>query len=344
MRNPPRPRIRRRALSGLVLAAALALTACAGDPASSATSTGASSSPGGPTDPAVARVGYFGGTNLWTLAEDSNAVSDALKKIGGSVQWNGPLAPVEASEAAKAGRIDFTSNSVATFFNEADSASSLVAFALVRNKGDNQGIVVRNKAGISTVADLAGKRVAVSTPGSTGEYVLLAALESAGLKADAVKVVYIANPADGVSALASGDVDALATWDNFLASAQLVKDTTVLTTNAQTGARNWSLFVVTRAFLDAHPATVKAVFEGLANQATQIRTDREVEKKARLADGQPAALVDVVVGFDPGELVAINNEVLAQIKEVGEQTVRFGFRKSVPDLSKNYVDVTTLGD
>ncbi|WDZ84389.1 NrtA/SsuA/CpmA family ABC transporter substrate-binding protein [Micromonospora cathayae] len=340
MSTLPHHHRRRRGISALVLAAALVLSACGGDPATSPVEAAA---PTGQDDPAVARVGYFGGTNLWTLAEDSNAVSDALKKIGGSVQWNGPLAPVEASEAAKAGRIDFTSNSVATFFNEADSASSLVAFALIRNSGDNQGIVVRDQAGIGSVADLAGKRVAVSTKGSTGEYVLLAALESAGLKADAVKIVYIANPADGVSALASGDVDALATWDNFFASAQLVKDTSVLTTNAQTGARNWSLFVVTRSFLDEHPATVRAVFDGLVDQANRIRTDRDVEKKARLADGQPANLVDLVVGFDPGEVVAINDEVLAQIREVGEQTVRFGFRASVPDLSKNYVDVTTLG-
>ncbi|BCJ57487.1 ABC transporter substrate-binding protein [Micromonospora endophytica] len=337
------PQVRKRSLGvgGVAILTALALAACGSDSDSAATAaTGSSPSQG---DSAVARVGYFGGTSLWTLAEDSNAVSDALKSIGGSVQWNGPFAPVEASEAAKAGRIDFTSNSVATFFNEADSASPLVAFAAIRNSGDNQGIVVRNQAGIATVADLAGKRVAVSTPGSTGEYVLRAALESASVPATDVKTVYIANPADGVSALASGDVDALATWDNFFASAQLIKDTTVLTTNAQTSARNWSLFVVTRSFLDAHPASVKAVFDGLANQAQQIRADRELERKARLADGQPANLVDLVVGFDPGEVVAINDEVLAQIKEVGEQTVRFGFRKSLPDLSKNYVDVTSLG-
>ncbi|MEV8511652.1 ABC transporter substrate-binding protein [Dactylosporangium sp. NPDC051484] len=335
-------RKRRRAVGGLALIATLALSACGSDPASSTTP---STAPSATTqrDPAVARVGYFGGTNLWTLAQNSNAVSDALKGIGGSVEWNGPFAPTEASEAAKAGRIDFTSNSVATFFNEASSGSSLVAFAVSLNSGDNQGIVVRNKAGIATVADLAGKRVAVSTPGSTGEYVLLAALESAGLKAGDVKIVHIANPADGVSALASGDVDALATWDNYFASAQLVKDTSVLTTNAKTKARNWSLFVVTRSFLDAHPASVKAVFDGLVNQAKQIRANPDIEKKARLASGQPANLVDIVLGFDPVEVVAINDEILSQIKEVGEQTVRFGFRKSVPDLSKNYVDVTTLG-
>ncbi|MFY1701965.1 ABC transporter substrate-binding protein [Micromonospora sp. WMMA1923] len=330
---------RRRGLGGLLLVATLVVTACGSDPAAPA----ATSAPTAQGDSAVARVGYFGGTSLWTLAEDSNTVSDALKEVGGSVQWNGPLAPVEASEAAKAGRIDFTSNSVATFFNEADTASALVAFALVRNSGDNQGIVVRDKAGITSVAGLAGKRVAVSTPGSTGEYVLLAALESAGLTAGDVTVVHIANPADGVSALASGDVDALATWDNFFASAQLIEGTSVLTTNAQTGARNWSLFVVTRSFLDAHPASVRAVFEGLARQSEEIRTNRDVEKKARLADGQPPKLVDIVVGFDPGEVVPVNDEVLAQIKEVGEQTVRFGFRSSVPDLTRNYVDVSSLG-
>ncbi|MEU8204420.1 ABC transporter substrate-binding protein [Streptosporangium sp. NPDC049046] len=332
---------RHRLLGGLTLVAALALSACGGGTEPSATATETAQAANG--EPVVARVGHFGGTSLWTLAEDSNAVADTLKSVGGSVEWNGPLAPVEASEAAKAGRIDFTSNSVATFFNEADTASPLVAFALSLNNGNNQGIVVRNDAGVSTVADLKGKKVAVSTRGSTGEYVLLAALESAGLKASDVETVYIANPADGVSALAGGDVQALATWDNFLASAQLIKDTTVLTTNAGTKARNWSLFVVTRSFLDANPAAVKGVFDGLVDQAKRIQADREIERKARLADGQPANLVDIVLGFDPVQVVPIDSALLAQIKEVGEQTVRFGFRDSVPDLTKNYVDVTTLG-
>ncbi|WP_214105743.1 ABC transporter substrate-binding protein [Acrocarpospora catenulata] len=344
MNTSPQLRNRSRIFSGLTLAAALVLSACGGDPApSAAPAKTAETAETAKSDPVVARIGYFGGTSLWTLAEDSNAIANTLKTGGGSVEWSGPLAPVEASEAAKAGRIDFTSNSVATFFNEADTASPLVAFALSLNNGNNQGIVVRKDAGIATVADLAGKRVAVSTPGSTGEYVLLSALESAGLKAGDVEIVYIANPADGVSALASGDVKALATWDNFFASAQLIKDTAVLTTNAETKARNWSLFVVTRSFLDAHPAAVKAVFDGLAAQAKEIQADREIERKARLADGQPANLVDLVLGFDPVQVVPINGEILSQIKEVGEQTVRFGFRDRVPDLTKNFVDVTTLG-
>ena len=81
-----------------------------------------------------------------------------------------------------------------------------------------QGILVPDGSDIATVADLAGKTVAV-TKGSSANWLLLKALSDNGLTVDDVTISYLL-PTDAQQAFIGGDVDAWAIWAPFTIVAQ----------------------------------------------------------------------------------------------------------------------------
>jgi taurine transport system substrate-binding protein len=123
--------------------------------------------------------------------------------------------------------------------------------------GDNEALVARNGSGITSVAQLKGKKVA--TPfASTSHYSLLAALKQAGVAESEVKIVDL-EPQDIVAAWTRGDIDAAYTWLPTLD--EIKKTGRVLITSRQlatAGKPTLDLGVVSTAFIQAHPDAVAA--------------------------------------------------------------------------------------
>ncbi|CAM3869785.1 putative aliphatic sulfonates-binding protein [Pseudomonas reidholzensis] len=82
---------------------------------------------------------------------------------------------------------------------------------------NNNALLVQGDSPITRVADLKGKRIAVAK-GTSGHYLLLAALADAGLQARDVTLIY-ASPIDAQNAFASGKLDAWAVWYPFVGQA-----------------------------------------------------------------------------------------------------------------------------
>ena len=80
-----------------------------------------------------------------------------------------------------------------------------------------QAIVVPQSSTIKTIAELKGKKIAV-TKGAGSHYLLLAALAKSGLSFKDITPAYL-TPADGRAAFVSNNVDAWVAWDPFLTSA-----------------------------------------------------------------------------------------------------------------------------
>ena len=115
-------------------------------------------------------------------------------------------------------------------------------------------VVANTDKGISTVADLKGKTIGVSS-GTSAEIILNLALESAGLTQDDVTLVEM--DANGmVSAMVSGGVDACATWSPStmtIANALGDKALTLATNNDFVDKVTFpSSFITTEAFADAN--------------------------------------------------------------------------------------------
>lgn len=82
---------------------------------------------------------------------------------------------------------------------------------------NNNALLVQGNSSISQVAELKGKRIAVAK-GTSGHYLLLAALAQAGLRSSDVELIY-ASPVDAQNAFASGKLDAWAVWYPFVGQA-----------------------------------------------------------------------------------------------------------------------------
>lgn len=123
-----------------------------------------------------------------------------------------------------------------------------------------EAIVVPENSPVKTVADLKGKRVALNK-GSDVNYLLVRALEDAGLSYKDITPVYLP-PADARAAFQRGSVDAWVIWDPFLsevetnAKAKLVK-------NAEGLVPHYTFYLASRKFADTWPQTAKQVVDEL---------------------------------------------------------------------------------
>ncbi|WP_433560786.1 NrtA/SsuA/CpmA family ABC transporter substrate-binding protein [Nocardia sp. CA-151230] len=115
---------------------------------------------------------------------------------------------------------------------------------------DQSGILAAPNSGIHSVADLAGKRVAVN-PAGKGEYILLQALAQAGVPADRVTRVPLQQK-DAATAFATGKVDA---WASFLVPYQEAKANggVEIATEQSIGSKDNTVFVFRTEVADKHP-------------------------------------------------------------------------------------------
>ncbi|MGE6736147.1 ABC transporter substrate-binding protein [Streptomyces sp. NPDC059900] len=238
-------RLRRTALPAAATAlVALTATAC-GDGADAAT--------GGGKTPV--RIAYQSIPNADLVVKNHKLLEKALPDA--DVQWVKFDSGADVNTAVIAGSVDFAlagSSPVTKGLSEPLDIPYKVLWIhdLI---GENEALVA--KKGIGSVKALKGKKIAAPF-GSTSHYSLLAALESAGLKASDVQLVDL-QPQDAFSAWQRGDIDAAYVWTPSLT--ELKKDGKVLVTSreiAEQGKPTADLGVVTEDFADRHPKIVDA--------------------------------------------------------------------------------------
>lgn len=120
---------------------------------------------------------------------------------------------------------------------------------------------------IKTIADLKGKKIGVTAPGSSTALMLQYALIKNGLKADDAAAIGIGGGASAVAAVKNGEIDGLSHLDPVIAQLQFDGDIEVLVdTRTEAGTR--SLFggpnpaatvYIQRSFIDANPVTTQRI-------------------------------------------------------------------------------------
>jgi sulfonate transport system substrate-binding protein len=186
----------------------------------------------------------------------SGALEKRLTPKGISVEWTEFPAGPQLLEALNGGSLDFgiTGEAPPVFAQAAGVPFVYVGADRAAPKGE--AILVAKDSPIRTVADLKGKRVAFNR-GSNVHYLLIAALEKAGLKFSDVEPRYLA-PADGRAAFARGSVDAWVIWDPYFAAGQAATQARVLA-DATGLARNPQFYLASAAFAKSSPDLVRAV-------------------------------------------------------------------------------------
>lgn len=160
---------------------------------------------------------------LGDQAKGLRTVVDASKAFDGipyQVEWANFQGAAPLFEALRAGAVDLAPAGDTPVLAAATGGTPLRIVAVRRSQGRSVGILVPQDSAIKTVADLKGRSVSISSArGSVSQYLLIRALENAGVKESDVKIGFVM-PTDALSAFHAGKIDAWATFGIYQAFAE----------------------------------------------------------------------------------------------------------------------------
>ena len=205
----------------------------------------------------VLRIGYQKYGTL-VLLKSSGALEKRLAEQGVKVQWTEFPAGPQLLEGLNVGSIDFgTTGETPPVFAQAAGAD-LLYVAFEPPAPLSEAILLPKDSPIKTVAELKGKKVALNK-GSNVHYLLVRALEEAGLSITDITPVYLP-PADARAAFERGSVDAWVIWDPFQAAAEQQLQAHTLR-DGQGLVSNHQFYLAARPFAEKHPEVVAALVE-----------------------------------------------------------------------------------
>lgn len=281
------------------------------------------------------RIGYQRSSTLIALLRQDAGLEDTLKPLDVAVSWHEFTSGLPIMEALNAGQIDVSADVADTVPIFAQAAGAKITYiAQEASSPEAQAILVPGDSALKSVADLKGRRVAV-TKGAGSHYLLLAALAEGGLSFKAITPAYL-TPADGRAALASGGVDAWVAWDPFLSAARQQSGARVLRDGS-------GLSLYKRYYLASDDYAAKqgdvlaALFAKLAETGAWVKANPEAAA-ARLA---PLWKIEADVIVRANERRSYRVEAVTRTGLSEQQTIADAFRSE--GLLPRPVDTATLG-
>ena len=269
----------------------------------------------------VVRIGFQKYGKL-VLLKSKGTLESKLKAAAYQVVWTEFPSGPPLLEALNVGAIDFgnTGEAPPIFAQAAGAPIQYVAYEPPAPTGE--AILVPKDSKIATVADLKGKKVALNK-GSNVHYLLVKALEKAGVKYSEIEPVFLA-PADARAAFERGAVDAWVIWDPFQAAAE-----------AATGARtladgtgivsNYQFYFSSKKFLDADPKIVDLVLAQLSEVDDWAKTDiHAVAEQLAPAIGLSVPVVEVALKRQSYGIRPITEGVVADQQQVADTFFALG--------------------
>jgi len=177
-----------------------------------------------------------------------------FSKDGISIVWVQSAGSNKALEFLNAGSIDFGSTAGSAALVAKINGNPIKSI-YVYSRPEWTALVTTRDSGIATVADLKGKRVAV-TRGTDPHIFLVRALLGAGLSEKDITPVLLQH-ADGKTALIRGDVAAWAGLDPMMAQAEIEDGARLFYRKAD--ANTWGILNVREQFLKDYPDVVRRV-------------------------------------------------------------------------------------
>lgn len=219
--------------------------------------------------PDTVRIGYQKSSTLLTIIKARGTLEQQLARQGVQVSWHQFASGLPLLEALNVGGVDLSADVADTVPVFAQAAGArLTYFAQEAPSPSAQAIVVRADAPYKTVADLKGKKIAL-TKAAGSHYLLIAALAKAGLRFKDIEPAYL-TPADGRAAFESGSVDAWVTWDPFLAGVQRQSQVRILA-DGQNLADYQRYYLASTTFAQRRPDVLKIVFEELRTTGAWVK-------------------------------------------------------------------------
>ncbi|MEM5329782.1 NrtA/SsuA/CpmA family ABC transporter substrate-binding protein [Paraburkholderia sp. JHI2823] len=236
------------------------------------------------------RIGWGYGA-LPDIARQRGVFEKTLAAKNIKVEWIGPFPNHAPSiQAVVGGSADFGFWGSTTPALAAMLAGSPIVFtAFDVYSPRSTAIIVKKSSGINSVADLAGRKVAVNRSG-LGEFLVIAALEKHHVDRDKVEFVYL-NPPDAAPAFAQGKVDAWSMWSPGVDIARYSNDAKDIFIEGRDldFLIDYSSLVTRRKFTEENSGLVRAVVdayyvEGAWQSAHAADSELLVQREAKYPD------------------------------------------------------------
>ncbi|NKK45537.1 sulfonate ABC transporter substrate-binding protein [Rhizobium leguminosarum] len=217
----------------------------------------------------VVRIGYQKYGTL-VLLKGKGLLEKKLKSIDYTVEWTEFPGGPQLLEALNAGAVDFgsTGETPPIFAQAANAPLVYIAHEPPAPRGE--AILVAKDSPIKAVADLKGKKVAFNK-GSNVHYLLVKALEEAGLTYEDVESSFLA-PADGRAAFEKGAVDAWVIWDPFQAAAEVAIEARELR-NGEGIVPNHQFYLGTTSLVDGHAQAIDVLIDAISEIDEWTKSD-----------------------------------------------------------------------
>ena len=306
----------------------VALSSCTPNSSTNQSSTPPDASPVSSSNPTqgaqknLVRIGYQKYGTLFIL-KARGSLDDRLKSQGLSVQWLQFPAGPQMLEALNAGSIDYGSTGETPPIFAQAAGAPLVYVANEPEDPTGEAILVAKNSSIQTVADLKGKKVALNK-GSNVHYLLVRALEKAGLKYSDIQTSYL-TPADGRAAFEKGDVDAWVIWEPYLTVAKKALGARVLQDGKGLVA-NRQFYLAAKPLTEQYPDRLKTIIE--ETQKVDEWTKANPEEAAKILSPQigidVATLTEILKGRPFDIQHPVQPDVVAYQQQIADSFVKLG--------------------
>jgi sulfonate transport system substrate-binding protein len=318
---------RRLTLPALLAALALVLAGCSGGAADD-----------GPTDlsQVTLRVGDQAGIQQ-ALVEASGALEGTPYKV----EWAQFPAAAPLLEALRSEAVDVGIAGDAPTLTALSSTDRIKIVTATRSPSQGGlALLVPKDSPVRSVADLRGKTVSPTTQGSIGHYLLLRALEEAGVPADQVDISFL-QPVDAAAAMNSGAIDAWSTWDPYTAVAQQESGARVLRDAKGLGTGLTFLDANTEALEDSGTRAALTDFTQRYARALQWARENPQENAAiyaKLTD-RPAAVADLMAQRALRSTEPLTPDLTAELQGVADRYSDYGVLRNRVDVGSAIEDL-----
>jgi sulfonate transport system substrate-binding protein len=221
------------------------------------------------------------------VLKEKGLLEKEFAKDGIAIRWVQTLGSNKALEFLSAGSLDLGSTAGAAALVSRINGNPIRSI-YVYSRPEWTALVTKDAA-VTKIADLKGKRVAV-TRGTDPHIFLVRALQSVGLTERDITPVLLQHP-DGKTALIRGDVQAWAGLDPMMAQAEVEDGARLFYRNKE--ANTWGILNVREEFLKDHSGLVKrvlAVYEDARKYS--LANEAEVQRIFIAATKLPPAVVE----------------------------------------------------
>ncbi len=264
----------------------------------------------------------FQKANIFALLKYRGTLDQEFKKQGIAVHWIEFPAGPQMLEGLNIGSIDLaaTGDAPPTFAQAAQADLVYLAHSPANPK--TEAIVVPANSPIKSVADLKGKRVALNK-GSDVNYLLVTALEQAGLSYKDITPVYLP-PADARAAFQRGAVDAWVIWDPYYAEVETNAHARLIK-NAEGLVPHYTFYLASRKFAEGYPQIASRVVDELGTLSSWA--NQHQEEAARImstSTGLPQPVWQRALARMPFGAERMTPEVFTQQQALADTFTRIG--------------------